>query len=250
MNSKKSFLCIDIGNTTTHIGKFVNDQLLLDFRISTKNLRRELLALHEIMDSNFPVSYCSVVPKAEAILHNLLVKKKISSFNLNHKTNTKLPICYPNPLEIGQDRIANSLAVYLKHELPCVIIDVGTATTFDIIFNKQGYIGGVIAPGPQGFLDFLHQNTAQLPKLNITDDKMSAIGKSTAQAMQLGVKYGYPAMVNGILNQIEKSYNDSVNQLNIIYTGGGQNIIKNKSNHYSPNLTLEGLALAFQLNNS
>ena len=247
LNFKVTVQCIDIGNTNTHFG-FYNDGVLTnEKRIQTQQIiDKHYDFFHQDIINTFPVSYCSVVPNAENSLVEFLERGKFNFFNLNYKTNTILPIKYPNLHEIGQDRIANSLVAYVTESHPSVVIDIGTATTFDVIKNVEGYVGGVIAPGPQGYLDFLHQNTAQLPNLKITNSKIEeGIGKSTEQAMQIGTKYGYIAMVKGIIAKISEELKISTDTLNIISTGGDKSVLDDISYKHIPNLTLQGLAYSY-----
>ena len=247
LNFKVTVQCIDIGNTNTHFGFYNDGVLTKEKRIKTKQIiNNNYDLIHQYIFNQFPVSYCSVVPNAENSLVEFLKEGNFNFFNLNYKTNKILPIKYPNLIEIGQDRIANSLVAYISNCLPSIVIDIGTATTFDVIKKDEGYIGGVIAPGPQGYLDFLYQNTAQLPELKITSSKIQdGIGKSTEQAMQIGAKYGYVAMVKGIIDKISEELKITTDTINIISTGGDKNILDKNSYKHIPNLTLQGLAYSY-----
>ena len=248
---KHSVICLDIGNSTSHLGVYEMGQLIDERRIPSFKL---INSPNEILDeynfSKFPLSYCSVFPEAEKSLINYINKKNITVFNLNYKTIVDLPITYPNPAQIGQDRLANSFAVFYSTDLPSLVIDVGTATTFDVVTETGGYEGGIIVPGPQGYLDFLNQNTALLPKVNIRENiPRSIIGKDTRQAMLIGAKLGHAAMQEGLISQLSKEIElQFLNKPNLILTGGAssQNNIPNIQ--HRPNLTIFGLALAFQFN--
>ena len=250
MKHTKIVQCIDIGNTRTSIGIYEYGTIKRHTHIPTKDLiKKKEFILPPLLKRNVPVSYCSVVPNAEVELIKFTEDNFFKVFNLNINTIKSLPITYEFPDQIGQDRLANSLAVYLTHPLPCIVIDIGTATTFDVITENEGYIGGVIVPGPQGYLDFLHQNTALLPKLKYSkQDNKIKIGKSTTEAMQIGASIGYPAMIRGILNEILNSLKISNNKPKIISTGGNQNILNHNNISCLPNLTLTGLELAFAQN--
>jgi type III pantothenate kinase len=243
--------CVDIGNTRTHIGIYENGKIQEQTYIPTVDLlNAKEFPLSNLLKDDVPISYCSVVPKAEIELTRYTKLHGIKIFNLNINTIKILPISYKFPDQIGQDRLANSLAVYLTHHLPCIVIDIGTATTFDVIDKNNGYIGGVIAPGPQGFLDFLHQNTALLPKLQYSKQNCPRkIGQSTEEAMKIGTSIGYPAMVNGIINEIINDVKLFHKKTKIISTGGIKNLEINDSIEYFQHLTLSGLALAFFQNN-
>jgi len=137
--------------------------------------------------------------------------------------------------------------VHRTSELPAIVIDVGTATTFDVVGVKEGYMGGVIAPGPQGFLDFLYQNTALLPKVHI-DDHMpsSAIGKKTSDAMLLGIHLGFEPMVSGILDHLDKEIMKTCGKKpKVILAGGASFHLELPNSEHKPFLTLEGIAMAY-----
>ncbi len=235
-------VCIDIGNTNVQIGLFDDLSLIDSFKIHTSKFSNECW-LFEKIPPMLPVTYCSVVPKAQKILLDKLTSKKVP-VELNH-TNCGIPISYPNPEEIGADRLANSIAAYNSTSNFSIVVDVGTATTFDII-NEFGYCGGVIAPGPQGYLDFLNQNTALLPKLSLTENMLTknVIGKSTSEAMFLGVKFGYNAMVSGILNSITDNFHAKNQPPSILLVGGASNLLTTTNFQLRPFLTLQGLAIA------
>ncbi len=244
--------CLDIGNTISRIGRYENGGLVKEMSVPSTILIENANKLIEdfLLEEN-RISYCSVVPEAEKALLKYSKLKNIDLFNLSHETCGSFPINYPNPAEIGQDRIANSLGAFHSIQLPCVVIDIGTATTFDIISTDGGYEGGVIAPGPQGLLDFLSQNTALLPSVKVAEKNLqSAIGKNTKDAMLIGNKIGYESMITGILekltNEIEQLFTKTPT---IVKTGGGSSKFEIKDCLNRHDLTLYGLALAFQLNN-
>lgn len=243
--------CIDIGNTICHLGNFKDGKLINEHYIKTKEFITYPINLikHTSPDQNV-ISYCSVVPQATKSLIKHAKDYDFNLYNLNNNSAGNFPISYPNPEQIGQDRIANSIAVFYTKDLPCIVIDVGTATTFDIITKPGGYEGGVITPGPQGFLDFLHQNTSLLPKVVISSRlPTNSIGRETQEAMLIGVAKGYPSMVEGILNsitsEIDKNYQK---RPNIVITGGGRKNMMMKNSVDCPELTIQGLAIAYQLN--
>lgn len=243
--------CIDIGNTISHLGNFKDGTLINEYYIQTnKFIQYPINLIKHIPGDQGVISYCSVVPQAT---NSLIKHAKDSDFvlyNLNNNSTGNFPISYPHPNQIGQDRIANSIAVYYTMKLPCIVIDVGTATTFDIITNSGGYEGGVITPGPQGFLDFLHQNTSLLPKVKISSHQPSnSIGRETQEAMLIGVAKGYPSMVEGILKSITSEIDTKYQKHpNIIITGGGRKNLIMKNIVDCPELTIKGLAIAYQLN--
>ena len=243
--------CLDIGNTISHMGVYVNGKLITEENIPTANLINNPFKFSEFSSlRNKDLSYCSVVPEAEKSLIKYSDSNNVKLYNVNFKSNDQFPINYPNPEQIGQDRIANSIAVYYSVRLPCVVVDIGTATTFDVISKSGGYEGGLITPGPQGFLDFLAENAALLPEVNINDEEpKSIIGKDTKEAMLMGALIGYSSMVDGIIktliNEVLKLFG---HEPTIIKTGGACKNFELKESIHQQDLTIYGLALAFQLN--
>ena len=243
--------CLDIGNTVSHFGRYENGTLVSEKSVPTAILVENTNELFESLKfENQRISYCSVVPKAEKVLLEYSQLNNIELFNLDHNSCGSFPINYPNPCEIGQDRIANSIAAFHTIELPCIVIDAGTATTFDIISPQGGYEGGVITPGPQGLLDFLNQNTALLPTVKADQEiSHSAIGKNTKDAMLIGSIIGYKSMTHGILAKLIDEIEVLLGEKpTIVKTGGGSSKLEIKNCLHHPDLTLLGLALAFQLN--
>jgi type III pantothenate kinase len=244
----ESLLCLDLGNTTCKIGIWKNGKIS----------KGRIIPTHTFVDSEQPwlkewsqidgIAYCSVVPEAESSLLKALESRKLPPYSLTARTQSILPIGYPKPAEIGADRIANAIAVYQNFDLPAVVIDLGTATTFDVVTANGGYEGGVIIPGPQGMLDFLGKNTALLPTLRLPPDEIlvDPIGKSTCEAIQSGLGFGYPAMLKGILNAIEEQLEEKHGKIkSLIQTGGESNHFQIQRSSICPYLTLEGLGLAF-----
>ncbi len=240
---------IDIGNTSTRIDLFLNGKEVDSINTSTHLLKENALIISNfIKNQTLPITYCSVVPYAENSLKKFAIFKNVQLFNLCYNSIQNIKIAYPKPHEIGQDRLANIIASYYLKKSPCILIDVGTATTFDVISEENGYIGGIITPGPQGFLDFLNQNTALLPKLKLNEDfKLDyIIGKSTEEAMLHGTIIGFPAMIIEILDSIKNELKGK--QPSVIITGGNGKILNIKGSSYLPNITTLGLAIAYQTN--
>jgi type III pantothenate kinase len=253
VNLTATISCLDIGNTISHMGYYLDGKLIIEENIPTSDLIKESFKFSEFSSLRHKeLSYCSVVPEAENSLIEYSNINNIKLYNLNFKSNHQFPINYPKPDEIGQDRIANSLAVYHSVKLPCVVVDIGTATTFDVISQSGGYEGGLITPGPQGFLDFLAENTALLPKVNIYDQEpKSIIGKDTKDAMLMGAIIGYSSMVQGINKTLIDEVRDKFGQEpTIIKTGGACQNFELENSIHQQDLTIYGLALAFQLNST
>ena len=249
MNQDVSFLCLDLGNTTCRGGIWRDGKINDERTIPTTDFSRSGNDWMDGWGYCKKICYCSVVPEAEHALHSICARNKTCTlFSLAAESQRHLPIAYPKPSEVGADRIANSYAVFKKYPLPAIVIDLGTATTFDVITAKGGYVGGVIVPGPQGMLDYLGNKTALLPKiiLNHTNRNVPAIGKSTDLAIMSGLCYGYLPMLNGILEEIINEFKKKGEVVrSIVQTGGeAKNYSISKANIHN-SLTLEGLALAF-----
>ena len=155
-----------------------------------------------------------------------------------------------NPKEVGADRIANAVACVAKYGKPCIVIDFGTATTFDIINSEGAYIGGIICPGIMLASKMLRSNTAQLPEVSIKKPA-SVIGKNTVHHIQSGIYFGYLEMINGLLRRVLKEEFLNCSKVNVIITGGLGNDISHDmelSTIYEPNLTLDGLMLLYNKN--
>ena len=249
MNETNALLCLDLGNTTCRGGIWSDNKIQQQRSIQTQDF---LIAAKEWLDGwnhKRKIVYCSVVPDAEKSLKSVLASKNYENpFCLNATTQSLLPISYPFPDEIEADRIANSYCVYKKYILPVIVIDLGTATTFDVVSKKGGYLGGVIVPGPQGMLDYLSNRTALLPQfsLNSNDSQITAIGKSTKQAMMSGIHHGYVPMLEGVLRGISQELKDNGEPIaSVIQTGGDAEKFSLESTILDPSLTLEGLALAY-----
>ncbi len=250
--SDQKIASLDLGNSTCRMGLYCNGQIKRERFVSTMTF----LSDPKSLTGQYPVlpptiAYCSVSPSAETALKNWAKASGSKLFNLNAMTCGDFPITYPHPNEIGQDRIANSLAAYKTCELPALVIDIGTATTFDVVGEREGYAGGVIAPGPQGFLDFLHQNTALLPKVTMNDKRpVRPIGTNTVDAMLLGAQLGFAPMVEGILCHVEEEIVKTHGKApKVILAGGAAHHLELPRCENRPLLTLEGVALAFAQSN-
>jgi type III pantothenate kinase len=195
------------------------------------------------------VSYCSVVPAINENLCASLTEFAKPIFHLTCETCTGLDLAYPKPHEIGEDRIANAIAAQEFYRIPAIVIDMGTAVTFDII-SSRGYEGGIIAPGLAVMTRYLHEQTALLPELKPEDlvNVEGAIGKSTVDAMKLGVAVGFSGMIQSVLDKVNDGLADR-GELNpvVLSTGGSvANLTKEwaQKSEFVQDLTLMGLGVA------
>lgn len=168
---------------------------------------------------------------------------------LTPKIELGVGIDYPNSKEIGADRLANAVAVATFYGCPAIVVDFGTAVTFDIVSAQRKYIGGVIAPGLEAMTNFLYRRTALLPKLSMKEPR-SAVGKSTIEAMRAGAVIGYRGLVREIIARI-KAERFPRQKVHVIATGGYADLIAKRLaeiDSVHPNLTLEGLRIVANLN--
>src|SRR5437660_5070533 len=190
---------------------------------------------------------CSVVPKKNGVVRRAAKRSRV--LWLTPRVELGVGIHYPNPKTIGADRLANAVAVAALYGCPAIVVDFGTAVTFDIVSAQRKYVGGVIAPGLESMTNFLYQRTALLPKLSLKEPR-SAVGRSTMEAMRAGAVIGYRGLVREIIARI-KSERFSRQKVDVVATGGYAEMIAKrlgKIDSVHPNLTLEGLRIAANLN--
>ena len=240
------FLLIDNSNSFTKFALSSRDRLGAVRRVRTSEL--DAPSLRRVLRGwKFDrVVLCSVVPKKAALLCEGLAGKPLH--NVDHRSRLGVGVDYPKPKTIGADRLANAAAAAVFYGVPCVVVDFGTAVTFDILSPGKKYIGGVIAPGLEAMTDYLHHRTAKLPKISLLEPP-GPIGKSTKHAMLAGAVYGYRGLVREILAQIRPAL--GVRKLQAIATGGYADLIAagvKEITTVHENLTLEGLRLIGCLN--
>lgn len=191
----------------------------------------------------------SVVPEKGEIMAGFFRAAGTKVVQLSAKIRLGVGVKYPKPKSIGADRLANAAAAFASFGGPVVVVDFGTAVTFDIISDEGNYIGGVIGPGLEAMTDYLHQRTALLPKISLLEPP-SAIGKSTKHAMLAGAVYGYRGLVRQILTEIGKELGIPLN-LPVVATGGYADLIAAglpEIKMVQDNLTLDGLRIIGNLN--
>ena len=255
---KLNLVCVDLGNTNLHGGAFVGSELIAEQSTATDTIQadpRKLASMIEDLASlgkgPWHAAFCSVVPNINSQLNALLSSRFETVFELSSSSCIGLPIASCNPEEVGADRLANAIAAQTYHGTPAIVIDLGTATTFDVIGSKSGYEGGIIAPGLNLMTEYLAERTALLPQMNphlsIPDD---IIGRSTHDAMQLGCSLGFPSMIEGILNPLKKELAiKEGKEPKLVLTGGTAENLNQALDvdlPIDPILTLRGLAEAFR----
>ncbi|MBX3746411.1 MAG: type III pantothenate kinase [Verrucomicrobiae bacterium] len=241
-------LLLDIGNTHCHVGLATPDTLVEHTDLPTPSLirRPDSPALRRFLATRpiQAVVLCSVVPKAtRALLPWLRSRLRLKPLVLTARTVRGIGIDYPSPETIGPDRLANALAVHDAFGAPSVVVDFGTAVTFDIVDASARYVGGIIAPGLAAMTDYLHEKTALLPRIRIRD-VASPIGRSTEEAMLIGAVHGYRGLVRELIRELRHSL--GVRRLPVVATGGYADLIARDVTDITtvrPHLTLEGLRL-------
>ncbi len=253
-------LAFDIGNTTVAIGIFKEKKLLRNWIIRTERDKTSdeygITLLDLLRFSNLDaqaikaVIISSVVPPLTPVFQSLSLNLfKVKPLVVGPGLRTGMSILYENPLEVGADRVMAAVAAYEKYGGPSIVVDFGTATTFDAVSAKGEYLGGAIAPGIQISAEALYLKTARLPRIEIKKpDK--AIGKTTVASMQSGLFFGYIGLISRIISEIKKELKG---EAKVISTGGfaSQIIPEVKEiDFYEPHLVLEGLRIVYERNKS
>ena len=248
-------LCIDIGNTNLNYAIVEKMEVRDANSFPTKRLKDDLHYIkefHTLIEkySVSAVSFCSVVPDLDSRLRSLL-DLKIPIYQLTNQTLKGIDLHYPKPDEVGHDRIANALTAQEYFSLPAVIIDLGTAITLDVV-SEKGYEGGIIAPGFQLMTRYLNEQTALLPELDneALGSVKGSFGKSTVQAMQLGVSIGFSGMVDALLQHILNTMQETNAKKPIVLSTGGSiaNLTQDwiEKTQFVDHITLIGLAVAYE----
>jgi type III pantothenate kinase len=244
-------LLFDIGNTNTHVGLADGRRVLKQINVPTRewfggNAKSRVTKFADARKISGAV-VCSVVPRATPIVRKTIhLLWKSAVLELSPITLRGVGIDYPKPNSIGADRLANAVAAKFHFGAPVVVVDFGTAVTFDVVNAKGNYIGGIIAPGLAAMTDYLHEKTALLPKIKIREVK-NVVGKSTEHAMLVGAVHGYRGLIRGLLDELKREL--KVKKLPVVATGGYAKLIAAKLPEISavaPDLTLEGLRLVWQ----
>jgi len=247
-------LVIDVGNTNTVLGLYAGDELVDHWRVATKPMTTtdelgvlylSLFAARGIDKREVEAAIVSnvVPPMAHPIRRACRRYFDVSPLFVTHETDTGIEVRYDNPAEVGADRVVNAVAAYDRHRKPCIVVDFGTATTFDVVLDPGVYTGGVIAPGLGVALEALIGRAARLPKVEIKKPD-SVMGFNTISAIQAGTVYGYIGLVDGIVERIVSEHPDV--DFHILSTGGLAALVTEESRYIEsvePFLTLEGLRL-------
>ncbi len=240
-------LLVDIGNTHTNLALSSPRRISRTVIFPTEDWHSDGAGTCiQKLTENTPIQKvfcCSVAPSTTQVANKFFAEKQLR-FDLLTSKNCGIEIDYPKPKTIGPDRLANAIAAINEFGFPVIVVDFGTAVTFDVINSKGAYTGGVIAPGLSAMTDYLHEKTELLPRIKLRKPRR-IIGKSTEEAMQIGAIYGYQGMIQGLLRQICRSLKSE--SVPTIATGGCAKLVcKNVSEFTAirPFLTLDGLRLA------
>lgn len=253
-------IAVDIGNTETTIGIFEGEKLRATWNISTvidrtadevAPLLVSLLSNKDIQTSDIrEVSFCSVVPPLTATFEEVFRRYfNISPMVVTVGTKTGVRICMDNPREVGTDRIVNTAAAHNLYGGPLIIVDMGTATTFDTVSDRGDYLGGAIAPGIVTAVEAMFKKAAMLPRVELMRPN-HAIGTNTIDAMKSGIVFGYVGLVEGVVARIQRELGV---RMKVIATGGYSRLIAKETkiiDKVSPDLTLIGLRLIYRMNKS
>lgn len=251
-------LVIDAGNTNTSLGVFEGDRLVYRWRLTTERSRtvdeygvqaRNLFALAGLdFKAIDAIAIASVVPQLNHTLKRMAEAYfQISPFFIDHTSDTGLTILYDPPSDVGADRIVDAVAAIHKYGAPCVVVDFGTATNFEVIDEVGRYLGGVLTPGISISSDALFARAARLPRVAI-EKPQKVIGTSTVSAIQSGLYYGYAGLVDGILRRMIEELG---RKPRVIATGGLAPLIATASEYIEivdRTLTLDGLRLVYERN--
>jgi type III pantothenate kinase len=259
-------LAIDIGNTQTVIGMFgptdgsrgTSSELLHHWRISTdadRTADEMALLLDQLLDlQGFDIdrtitgiAVASVVPRLRAAIREVTEKWfPVKTVIVEPGIRTGMPILYDNPKEVGADRIADAVAAFERYGGPTIVIDFGTATTFEAVSEKGEYLGGAIIPGIEISLDALFGRAAALTRVELVEPR-NVIGKNTVESIQSGAVYGFAAQVDGLCGRFEQE----LGPCTVVATGGLAGLIApltESIDHHEPWLTLYGLKLISERN--
>ena len=251
-------LAVDVGNTNITIGVFAGSKLKATWRVATGVHRMPdeyaSLLMHLFERQGIDASkitdaiLCSVVPPLAGVFDEMCRRYlKVSPLVIEAGVKTGVRISMDNPREVGADRIVNAVAAHHLYGGAVIVIDLGTATTFDAVSEEGDYLGGAIAPGIAIATEALFARTAVLPRVELTHPKR-AIGRNTVAAMQSGIVFGYAGLIEGIVGRIREELGGKAK---VVATGGYAELLARETpviDEVNPDLTLIGLHLIYEMN--
>ncbi|WP_030267807.1 type III pantothenate kinase [Streptomyces sp. NRRL B-24484] len=259
-------LTIDVGNTQTTLGLFDGEDIVEHWRISTDPRRtadelavlmQGLMGAHPIVSAEDKVAGLSICSSVPAVLHELREVTRryygdVPAVIVEPGVKTGVHVLMDNPKEVGADRIVNALAANHLYGGPCIVVDFGTATTFDAVNARGDYVGGAIAPGIEISVEALGLRGAQLRKIELARPR-NVIGKNTVEGMQSGILYGFAGQVDGLVNRMARELAKDPDDVQVIATGGLAPLVLGEAETidvHEPWLTLIGLRLVWERNKS
>ena len=257
-------LCSDIGNSHTTLGLLADGQVVDHWRVATLETRTadEWNVLIRALVNQSPrttdisevtgIAVCSTVPSVLHEWRDMLAThfEAVPAVVVEPGVRTGVPVLMDNPREVGADRVVNALAAATLYDGPAVVVDFGTATTFDVVSPRGEYVGGAIAPGIDISLEALGRRGAQLRKVELLRPR-SVIAKNTVEALQSGMVFGFASQVDGIVERIITELGVEASSVNVIATGGLAPVVVDECRSitdHQPWLTLRGLELVFARN--
>ena len=247
-------LAVDIGNTNTVLGVFDGAKLVESWRVKTdaRDTADELALTYRGLLSGLEIdgiAACSTVPAVLGQLRIMLERyyPDVPAVVVEPGVRTGVPLLYDNPRELGSDRIVNALAAFHLYGGPSSVVDFGTSTNFDVVSAKGEFLGGVLAPGIEISIDARASRAARLVKVELARPR-AVIGKSTVEALQSGILYGFAGQIDGLVRRIVAELGAPAT---VIATGGLAEVVIAESEtleHHEPDLTLVGLRLVYERN--
>ncbi|MDP3971390.1 MAG: type III pantothenate kinase [Candidatus Nanopelagicales bacterium] len=249
-------LAVDVGNTNTSLGLFESDRLVSSYRIKTDprvtadEIALIFRGLLEFEPEVTGIALCSTVPAVLRELRMMLVRyyPGVPAVVVEPGIRTGVAVLTDNPREVGTDRIMNTLAAFELYGGPCIVVDFGTSTNFDVVSARGEFLGGALAAGIEVSVEALSQRAAQLRRVELTRPR-SVIGKNTVEALQSGTVFGFAGQVDGVVQRIVEELDSEVTA--VIATGGLARSVRDESRTitvHEPDLTLIGLRLVFSRN--
>lgn len=248
-------LAIDAGNTNITLGLFREQELIAQWRLLTERERtsgeyeadvRSVFERSGIDGKNVEgIAIASVVPQLDDALRQIAASFSVQPLFVDHTTDTGLKLLYDPPSDLGADRIVDGVAAMNKYGTPCIVVDFGTATTFNAISKNNEFLGGAISPGLFTCAEALFQRAAKLPRVEFVRPR-AAIGTSTVEAMQSGIYYGYGGLVDGVIARMLEGMGPVSR---IVATGGLAPLIAEASQYIDTidaTLTLDGLRIVYE----